>query len=196
MAQRLGKNPWLTIWTEPRKTIKAIVNEDPRSGFFYLSAIFALQYFFSFLFMGQYGLKFDLRFLLIFLCAVILSPLIGAFLIYFCTWVLKLTGKLLKGEAPFINLRAVFAWSRAPLLIELGMWVFFLSFSLGYINTITLIFINIVSIIASVWSFLLLIEGIREVQKFSFMKAAANVLLTYIVFGLFILAIHFTSRLI
>ena len=42
MAKKLPCNPWIEVWTQPRRTLRAIVECNPRYGFVILSAIYGL----------------------------------------------------------------------------------------------------------------------------------------------------------
>ena len=73
--QKLGINPWITIWTSPRKTIRAIVETNPKKDFLLLAAITFMQAFF--LYSGYYTWDIAYGFLLSLAVAIIISPFIG-----------------------------------------------------------------------------------------------------------------------
>jgi hypothetical protein len=52
------------------------------------------------------------------------------------------------------------------------------------------IFVNLITLIASLWSFVLLIQSLREVQQFTLRRALANVFAVWILsWGLFFISI-------
>jgi len=183
-------NPWITMWTQPQKTIRAVVNINPKMGFFFLASIWSLQFFF--LFEIYYALKFPIHWALNILIAIIISPIVGSICFYFIGWLLYVIGKLMKGKAVQSHTRCAFAWSRLPLIIDLLMWfsisVFIaeLIFARQKID-ISFIFINLIAFITSIWSFILLVGAIKEVQKFSLIKALFNVIVVYFILTILIL---------
>src|SRR3990172_2246146 len=113
-------NPWLNMWTQPRNTIRAILQTNPKYGIFYLAAIYALQNFFYFA--NYWSVGISVRFYVILITGIILSPFIGLIWLYFSAWVLYFTGKWLKGKAPMLHLRTAVAWAKIPTSINLLMW--------------------------------------------------------------------------
>ena len=62
-------NPWFLMWLSPKDTIKKIVQSNPRQGFFFLSAIWFLQFFFFY--ESLYKLIFPTHWAVIILIAII-----------------------------------------------------------------------------------------------------------------------------
>ncbi len=186
MTEEKSKNPWLTMWTQPRSTIRSLINTDPKRSIFWLSTIYILQ---TLLFMANYNsLGLNYHFALILIIAIVLSPFIGAIWLYLFGWILYFTGRWLKGQASMMHLRCVLAWSKIPILINLAMWFILLVFSANYVfiqfsSGPSLFFINLISIISGVWSLVLLILGLREAQNFSVGRAIGNWVL-FLVFGI------------
>ncbi|MGD2170251.1 MAG: YIP1 family protein [Chlamydiota bacterium] len=184
MTSKFGFNPWVTIWTQPKKTIRAIVNKDPRYHFFYLATIYALQ---TILFLAnnwQLAQVYSVVFIVF--AAIAVSPFFGVVFLYFNTWVLHFTGKWLKGNAPFLHVRAALSWSKVPLIISLLMWFVLLVFSSDIIlskgeGAITTLFINLISLIAGIWSFVILVQNVQEVQGFTIARSIGNVILAFVI---------------
>lgn len=180
-------NPWFLMWLWPQKTIKKIVLTNPNMGFFFLASIWFLQFFF--LYESYYTIIFPLHWIIMIVIVVIVSPFIGAASFYIFGWLLYLSGKMLKGKALPSHIRSAFAWSRIPLIIDLVIWfvvaVFFteLIFARTEIS-MSFIFTNLVALATSIWSFVLLVLAIQEVQKFSLAKAIINVILAYLIIAI------------
>ncbi len=191
-------NPWVTIWTQPRATIRHIVDTNPKRSFFWLASLYSLQ---SLLFLANYiSLGLSYHFLWVILLVVVVSPLVGSIWIYFYGWLFHMTGKWLGGKASLINVRAAFAWSKVPLLINLVMWIVLLVFTAGHAfiqfqSMPTLIFMNVVAVISGLWSIILLIQCLREIQNFSLGFALGNTFLGYGLGFLAIFAISFLLKL-
>lgn len=179
-----GINPWATMWTSPRSTIRSIVNMNPKYGVFYLAWIYALQ---SYLFLASYwsfGLSFS--FATILLVGLLFSPLFGWIWLYFTGWVLHFTGRWLGGKAPRPHLRTAVAWAKLPSSISLLMWLILMiaGTDFAFVNGVTgpsTLFINFILFILGIWSIVLLILSLREVQGFSLSRALFNVLLLWII---------------
>lgn len=192
-------NPWTQIWTQPRKTIRAIVNKNPRFRFFYLAAIYALQ---NLLFAANsFDLAKQYNVALIILVSLIVSPFIGAAFLYFNSWILYFTGKWMKGTAPFLHVRAALSWSKVPLIISILMWFILFVFSSDVVlqfsgSGATTIFINLVSIITGIWCFVILVQNIQEVQSFPAWKSVINIVLSFFISYAIVYAVSYLIRLV
>lgn len=191
MVELPNKNPWVTIWAAPRPTIRRIVDTDPKRSFYWLATLYSLQ---SILFIANYlSLGLSHHYAVILILSIVLSPVMGTIWIYIYGWLFDMTGKWLGGHAPHAHVRAAFAWSKVPLLINLAMWFILLIFSaedifVHYPQGPSLIFINLIMIISGIWSFIILLQCIREVQGFTLGRAIGNVLLGYLLaFVLFLI---------
>ncbi|MBX7065725.1 MAG: YIP1 family protein [Parachlamydiales bacterium] len=173
-----GLNPWITMWNQPRSTIRAIAFNRPTFGIYYLAIIYALQGFFFYANWWSLGVRTNYPFYLT--LGIIVSPLIGILWLYLMGEFFYLSGRLLKGTATRRQLRAAVAWSALPFTITLAMWVMLLFWSPEYVfiqdsGPHSSIFINFITLIAKIWSFILLIQSLRELQHFSTGKAILNV---------------------
>lgn len=185
-------NPWIAMWTQPQKTIRAVISIDPKMGFLFLASVWFLQFFF--LFEAHYTIQFPIHWALTIVVAVIVSPIIGSLCFYFIGWLLYVVGKLFRGKATQVQTRCAFAWSRIPLIIDLFMWLAISFFITELIfskegTDISFIFINLIVALTSVWAFVLLIGAVKEIQKFSLFKAFLNVLIVYVIILLIIFII-------
>jgi hypothetical protein len=185
-----GLNPWIAMWSEPRTTIRVIVHNHSSYGIYYLAAMYALQSFFFYA--NWWSLGLIPHFQSILALAVAISPLLGTIWLYFTGGVYYLIGHALKGEASGRTLRAAIAWSTLPFTVSLLMWLslFILEGSYVFIHEFmgpSSVFVNAILIIVSIWSFVLLVQSIREVQQFSLGRSILNVLLAYVFSFLFII---------
>ena len=194
-----GINPWASMWTSPRSTIRTIVNVNPRYGVFFLASIYALQ---TYLFFASYwsvGLSFP--FYSILLVGIVLSPLIGWVWLYFSAWILHFTGQWLGGSAPMSHLRTAVAWSKIPSSVSLLMWLILMiaGADMVFVNGVSgpsSLFINFIAFILGIWTVVLLILSVREVQGFSLLRTLANVVLASIINTLISFVVIFILRYI
>lgn len=179
MHRIMNLNPWLSMWTNPRKTIREIVNIAPRKGMFLLAAIFGLQYILNFAHSFSLGLYFNP--FVILLAAIVISPLLGYFWFYLYGACLYWTGKIFKGQARFEQILSCMAWSTIPYILNILMWFLFLVTStftifVQHSEGFTFFFISIISLITAVWSLVLLLNCMIEVQDYSFWRSIGNYL--------------------
>jgi hypothetical protein len=195
MSERDSFNPWVSIWTKPRSTIARLAKESPPTrGLWVLAAIYGfsgLLNFFQSMFLGH---KLGLSPIL--LLAIVLGPLWGY--ASFSLWSLSVwfTGRWLKGEAGFKVIRLAYAWSCVPFIINVLLWgimisvfgqILFMNFTEGYAFTqgeVAFLFgILIARIAVGIWSFIIYLNALAEVQQYSIYRAIGNALLAAIVMG-------------
>ena len=112
------ENPFLTIWTRPRATIRAIVNTNPAFHVLPIAMIGgileALQLE-SLVFAGE-----QITVPIILLIAVVVGPPLGLILLYAGAWIVQMSCRLLGGQADSREVRAALAWSSVPLLATIS----------------------------------------------------------------------------
>lgn len=191
----LDKNPWLSIWCEPRATIRRIVEQNPNRSLWILAFIYGflslLNSFQSISIGSVMGMA------SVFLIAVVLSPLWGYAGFSIWSWVVCKVGRLLKGEGSFSHVRAAFAWSCVPLTVNIFLWLIMI-FSFGFSfffhpqetmafssqQSAFLLLILIGKVGIAIWSLVIYLNALAEVQKFSILRAIFNVILSWIAIGL------------
>jgi hypothetical protein len=188
------KSPWVAIWVEPRATIAKIVLDNPKQSLWYLAAIYGfsslLNSFQSAALGNQIGT------LPIFILALIFSPIWGYIVFSVWSWVVYWTGKLLKGGGDFQKVRAAYAWSCVPLLFNAILWIIliilfgrplfsnapqehFLTNGQG----ILLFCILIGKVVLAIWSLVIYLNALAEVQQYSVLRAIGNVIIAGIIVG-------------
>jgi hypothetical protein len=197
MAENIGGNPWISIWTRPKATIRSIVDYDPDYRLFVLSAIYGLVSLISTCQSFALGQTVNLFFLLI--SCLILAPFWGYFVFSISAFIIQLTGKWLKGQANYKEIRASIAWSNVPMIGNLILWIFLLiifkenllkdfpqSYEISNLERGILFGVLLTQLVLSIWVLVIYINSLAEVQKFSIGKAILNIILSVILFvGLF-----------
>lgn len=200
---QMNLNPWITMWTNPRRTIREIINIAPKKGVFLLAVIFGLQYLLNFAHTFSLGVHFPP--ILILILSIVASPLLGYFWFYLFGACLYYSGKLLKGQSKYYQIISSMAWSSVPYLLTLFMWFVFLVASaystfIQQTDNTTFFFISFVILITAVWSLVLILKCLMEVQEFSCLRSIGNYLLGLVFYYivLLVLALIFAgiSRLI
>ncbi|MBX7065726.1 MAG: YIP1 family protein [Parachlamydiales bacterium] len=188
------QNPWLSIWTKPRMTIRKIVAENPDRSLWWLAGIYGfcsmLNLFQSMTFgnlMGSIG---------ILILAIILAPFYGFISFSVWSWFVFQTGKWFKGQGTFKSVRASYAWSCVPILINIPLWLLmvilfghqlFTNFPDAHTLPNTQIFalfaILIAKIVVAIWSLVIFLNALAEVQQFSMVKTIFNVIVAGLILG-------------
>ncbi len=182
------QSPWITILTAPRQTIREIASTNPNRSIWVLALIHgvcSLMNVFQSLEAGQAMQTAGLLILV-----VLLAPFWGY--LNFSIWsALTLwVGKILGGQGTFQTLRASYAWSTVPLLINIPLWLLMLAL-FGhqlFVNfsdttqvpqsTVALLFgVLALKVIAAIWSLVIYIITLAEVQNFGIFKSIINMIL-------------------
>ena len=185
----MERSPWLTIWTEPRATIAQIVAHQPNRSLWLLGAIYGFCSLMNLFQAAEIGevMKTGPALILV----ILLAPIWGYVNFSVWSWFVRWVGKCLKGQGSFAALRAAYAWSAVPLIVNVPLWLLmvvlfghqlFLNFSDSYLFTnsqrLVIFLFLITKVIVSIWSLVIYLNALAEVQKFSILKAIFNVLLT------------------
>jgi hypothetical protein len=179
---------WRSIWTHPRETIRQIVKENPKRSLFYLAAIYgfaALLSTFQSLALGSH-----ISAMAIFLIALIFSPLWGYIVFSVWSWVVMWTGKWLKGKGDFQKIRAAYAWSCVPLIGSGIVWILLILLFgaslflnppvdqfLPRAGALLLMGLLLAKVVFSIWSLVIYLNALSEVQGFSILRAIGNVII-------------------
>jgi len=187
MKEKLGLNPWLSIWVKPRKTIRALVEYDVNFRFILMCAIYGFLYMLQisqFLVLGQSS-----SLLLIIILSAVLAIPAGYVVFNISSFFAFLLGKLIKGGGSFKQIRAATYWSAVPMVVTLLFWIFCIVingnnlFVTGYEKSLagSAVVINFVIGIAqfalAIWGLIIYLHALGEVQGFSAWMALLNVFL-------------------
>lgn len=170
-------NPWVTIWTRPRETMRSIINTDPKGTIIWLAIISGILS--TFVFLGNLWMKYPyretLRYGIIIFLAIILGAISGIIGLYFSGWLFRVTGNWLGGKGTFTEVKAAAGWTNYPFIITglINIAAFFLIRSpiLYYL----LYFINLV---ISVWGFIIAIKLLAEAHTFSSWRALGAIIIS------------------
>lgn len=198
MAKKtLDVNPWLQIWLHPRETIRKLVRFNPKYRFLVLSFLYGLP---MLLHTAQnFSLGEDFTGIGIAVFAVILAIFIGMLGITIASGLLYWTGQWIGGEAKYQEVRCAVSWSNVPNILSILSWIllifvfdgalFLENFQASVTQGPEMMIVTgalVVQTIVSIWSFVILVKGLGEVQGFSAWKGVLNVLIPFFMVGLFI----------
>jgi len=197
--------PWIAIWMSPRETIKKIVSRDPTSQVIMLGALaggLSLTNFFLAMALSPVApahSQLNAYLPIVTLASPFLGAAIGVLTLYINAFLLDWSGRTLGGAGNAVTVRAAVAWSSVPiiclsavtLLLLLGTWNA-LGLSMPDPNaaaealaaaknpfTVT----RGIEAIISIWSFILMLNGVAEVHRFSLWRALGAAVLPSVILG-------------
>ena len=161
---------YLTIWLEPRKTIRRIVSVNPRYGFLLLAALGGSATTLT-PWPGVGAASPGLTARLLVACT--LGPLFNIAALWFFAWAARGVGRaLLDGHASPEEMRAALAWANAPRAAVLPL-ALLLALLLGPgmhrfhdVGVGLSVVIGIAMAVASVWSIVIGSQAVAEVQGY------------------------------
>lgn len=185
-------NPWNSMWTRPRETVRHLVETDPKRMVLVLAALAGVSQMLNRASIKSLGDTLSTPVIL--LAALLLGPLFGIVALYIGGALIAWTGKWIGGSAPASHIRTALAWGNLPIAASLVVWVADLAL-FGHDNFTTakprlqashglsflLMLSGLVSAVLGIWAIVLMVKGVGEVQGFSAWKALGNVLLAGLV---------------
>lgn len=191
MADKLTRNPWISMWTKPRETIREIVKIDPKKNLYLLSGIYGFSTLLHF--SQNFSLGAYLPWPTILLGSLVFSVFIGLLGFLIAGKLIEWTGRWLGGHGSFQQIRAALAWSNVTNVVSILMWllliwgfgrnVFLENFAqANFIGAALFVALTafLVQSVVAIWGFVLLCKSIGEVQGFSAWKGLLNVLIVFI----------------
>ena len=187
-------NPWRSMWVKPRDTIRTIARENPRRSLWTLAFVYGL----TSLLNGFQSVPIAMQIGLLptLLIALILAPLWGYVAMSIWSYVIVLVGKIFKGQATFQTARAAYAWSCVPLLGNIPIWCLMIFFYANMLffgmqgqmmlsgpMMLLLFILSVGKLVFAVWSLVIYLVALAEVQNFSVMCAIGTTILTGILIG-------------
>jgi len=193
-----------TIWTlmeAPRRAMKRIVLARYKNYVYFLSSLFGISLVYTVMWYRNLGKVFDDLFILL-IGGLIVGPVVGILFVLLCSIVLSAFARLLGGKATRRNTFAVVAYSTVPIVFSLGfilpveIAVFGLSFfdnnpSPLVLKPVEYVILIGLDIMATVWSWLLLVEGIVVANGFTRVKSALAGVVLLVLAGLSAAGLHF-----
>lgn len=194
------KEIFTKIWTSPRKVFKYIVDRNYEKYFVILLILAGISNAFSQAINKNMGE--NLPILGIILICIIAGGLFGWISFYIYAALISWTGKWLKGKGNTDSILRIISYAMIPSIVAMALLIPQICivgadlFKADYdfegasalstiVSGILLIITEVLQVILSIWTFVLCIIGISEVQKFSIGKSILNMLIP----GLLLLAI-------
>lgn len=173
-------NPWASLWTHPRITLRRILDTNPKKYVLLLAMLGTI-------FMGLSQLstvwvkqphREEYHNPTMIILIIVLGAILGLIHLYVGGWLYKIVGSWLGGKGSYVDLRSATGWSSYPLIV-------------GYILVIlgNLIFgrhgmlvTSLVALVVNVWAFVIFCNLIGEAHRFSSWKGLGTLLIIIIFF--------------
>jgi Yip1 domain len=183
------ENPFLTIWTRPRATIRGILNTNPTYLVLPLAMAGGVTQTLDSAAQTNAGDQLPLARILI--MGTLLGMMCGLIGIYIGGALLSWAGRRLGGHGSSEELRAAIAWSQVPALARIPIWILQIDLigremftskkpvlhgspGLGLVLIIT----GVIGIILGIWAFFTMLKCIGEAHGFSAWRAWGLLILT------------------
>jgi len=178
----------ISICIKPRATIQKIVDKNPKDSVILLACLAGISSVLgraSLRGMGDTMELFD-----IILLSLILGPFSGVISLYVGSYLIHWTGKWIGGTSSLQNIRAAMAWASMPTVISLlllipevilfGEEMYTTQTPIVDSSTLLLyafVIFSVIYLILGIWSFILYLHCLGQVQGFSLLKMFGNILL-------------------
>jgi len=193
-----------TIWLlieAPRRAMKRIVLARYKNYVYFLSALFGISFVYTAMWYRNLGKMYPDLFVLL-VGGLLIGPLVGILFVLLSSIVLSAFSRLLGGKATRRNTFAVVAYSTVPIVFSLvfvlpvEVGVFGLSFfdnnpSPLVLKPVEYVVLIGLDILAVVWSWILLVEGIVIANGFTRMKSAMAGVVLLVLAGLSAAGLHY-----
>src|SRR5207245_2933877 len=113
--------PWISIWSRPRATLRHILDTDPRRGLFRLAAIGGIAQGLAAATKPGYGDAYSIP--IVVTVAVAGGALAGLLGIFIASVLIGMTGRWLGGRGGMTEVMAALAWANVPAAWSLALWL-------------------------------------------------------------------------
>ena len=180
--ETVARTPWITVWFSPRRTIEHLVAGPPTNVIWQLAVLGMIATIYQQLaLVGVADLVGDWRYAV---ALVLFGAVIGIVWLYLYAAILGWIGRRLGGQAIAPQLRVAFAWSMPPVIVS-GAAILVIGIAVGR-GAMASGVAAILSLIFSVWSFVIFLLMLGRVERFGFWRT----ILTYLI-GVIVLAFGF-----
>lgn len=180
------------MWVKPRQTIREIIALNPSYRFYLLCLVYGFPVMLYFAQQSSLGQSMPVA--AIFFFALIFSVLIGIIGMNIGAFLLYWTGKWIGGVGTYKQVRASIAWSNVTNVVNCLIWVLLAGLFGGEVFLAdfpvvpftgrllyVMNFIFLIQLVVSIWSFIIFLKSLGEVQGFSAWKALLNFLIPILV---------------
>ena len=195
-------NPWVSMWSHPRTTIRAIVETQPTRGVLPLAMVGILGYLLDNGLLRLFR-DADIALPIGIPTAVVMSAVAGPVGLYLFGGLFTWIGRQLGGRGTAVHIRAAIAWSLLPLIAGLLVWLPALALwgpgpLAGTDAPAAIQGLSFVRFLLGVWCIVLLSRAVGEVHRCSggmgFVTTMVGALLGFVILVVVCLPIVFLAK--
>ncbi len=174
--------PWARIWTQPRKTIRALIEKAPREMIIWLALIQGVIS--GFYWIDPIKAEFPtLHIALTYILCIVIGAIYGIVELYLVAWLYTFCGKWMGGSGTYQEVKCAVGWSFYPFIIS-GLFGLFSYYAVP--NPWFQGIIGLISTVAFIWGLVILFQLVGEAHHISAWRALASVFIALaIVIGVF-----------
>jgi hypothetical protein len=191
-AEVIG-NPWATIWTRPRETIRLIVETDVRYQVTFLAVLSGALVWLERRWSNP---STTAAFPMLVAIAVVVGALVGVVELYINGALLKWAGTALGGVGNYAEVRAALAWSRVPVIVAVSIGILAILLGSGgpmlgadgeFSNSGASVLVVHAALV--LWGFVVMLKCVGEVHRFSAWRALGSILLIVLAIAVILAAL-------
>lgn len=199
-------NPWFSIWTKPRATIRQILDSKSEAYIHMLAIAGGITSALNNASQRNHGGGYNLFSMLA--LAIFIGSISGLISLYIGSAIVYWTGKWIGGQGEYDEIKVSTAWANIPVIWKLVLWIPTLAlvgrgsfprniFALDHIGGLPIITIllGIIAVIVGIWTFIIQLKCLAEAQRFSAWAALGNSILAGLVIFIPIFLILLLIRL-
>lgn len=179
-------NPFLSIWTRPRETVRRLVEEDPARDVVILAIFGGVAQVVFEIIAAHPSESGPITLGQVVLFAGLIGPTVGLLTVYVGAALAAWSGRWIGGEATAHELRTAFGYANIPLVAALIPVVLLIAALGGLANgesdSGAYALLALIGFVVRVWAFVILLKGVGELQGFSAWKAWGNLILSMLPF--------------
>lgn len=178
-------NPWLHLWTSPKKTMRFILNSNPYRHILWLAALSGILAggLWSFMLWKQDHTALTIFFAIIFLIG---GGVVGILALYVEGWLYYLTGYWIGGKGSFIDLKCAVGWRNYPAIVALifnGLNI------LAIPNPWLQALFGLIYATLTIWTLIISVNLIGEAHRFSAWKGLLTLIIALVLVTVFLILI-------
>jgi len=170
-------HPWIHLWVKPRKTIRTLLNTDPKKFVAVLAILGGIFSAFLFAAHSWHTPRNGWYIALATVTLIVIGGVIGLVHLYFSSWLLSLTGSWLGGKGDFTSVKCAVGWSNYPFIIA---DIFAILMAIFFRNVWLAAFFGLLNVILLIWGFIVFFKIVGESLQISAWKAFLALIIAFI----------------
>ena len=191
-------NPWLSLWTQPRATVRQLIDTDPSylviAIMIGVGAIGGLQSVTELVLQGEIASE---QQTLMKVLGVVFGAILAVISLYLAGWLYSVVGGWLGGTGKSVELRTAAAWSNVPTLIS-GILILICYALAGKGSSLDVVMVAaaLIATVFGVWQLIILCKMIGESHGFSAWKGLGTLIISILIIAVALIAIGLVAGIL